>query len=208
MMQYDAKDASFIIIHQPSLLYDDLRKAISQEIETNNNLIRNRFYKPEKGNDVLVAKAVDYHQHTDIEYFFDYQPQRKEIFWKMPRYESQSELRIVIPRINFRTPETENISNTVSDNELLAFNLNKKTYNYKNKELKIYLPHFKEYAEIAPATEIHTLLFWNVDRGKKTFCMSKSKMTYPELLRSKIFYQNFEDSGLLLISPKTFNNKI
>lgn len=169
------EECSFMLIKDPDAFYKDLYQSVPIACKKNSRrLTTERFYKSAVPLEPIVMRGVDYHRHKENEYFYDLPKEREEIFWKMPRYEYQSEIRVVIPGINFKSRlET----NDTKENEELAFNINNDRYDYENKKLNVELPHFQEYTEIFRADEVHTLHFWNISEDGKTCYMEKLNMT-------------------------------
>lgn len=212
------EECSFMLIKNPIAFYEDLYQSVPIACKKNSKILtKEMFYKPEVPLDPIVVNKVDYHRHKENEYFYDFSQEREEIFWKMPRYEYQSEVRFVIPGIAFKPIATtvdakedvllKNKSNNISQNEEFAFNINNDKYDYKNKELTVELPHFQEYTEIFPAVDVHTLVFWNIREGGKDFCMEKLNMTQQELSKRQIDTINTEFGGILFVRKEGMENR-
>ena len=168
IMGYDNKTTSFLFIMDPVKFYNDLRAMVPIAVEDNqSNLTSERYYGVFNPNEPLLFKDVNYDKHTRNEIFWDNPENMEDLFWKLPEYKQQSELRYIIPNINF----------------IQTFDPNANSYNYKQNTLNVYLPHFQEYSKIVPASEVHSLYFWNFDDQAHTNDFAILRMTFDELIR-------------------------
>lgn len=110
---------------------------------------------------------VDYHKHLGNEIFFDNPQNMEELFWKLPEYEQQSELRVVIPNINFKQ----------------IFDPDGIKYDYKLNTLNVILPHLQEYSEVVSAAEFHSLYFGRIDDRGNTGTFQILKETFSDLTK-------------------------
>lgn len=141
-MEYRAEDSSYLFIKDPFAFFEDLKEAIPQAVAAQKDILTSkRFYEEFDPSKPLLFRNVDYNMYTETSPFYDYRENREELFWKLPEYAWQSELRIAIPNINFSQdyfPEE---------------------YDYKKNILNIHLPHFQEYSLVFSAKEAHSLYF-------------------------------------------------
>lgn len=141
-MEYGAEDSSYLFIKNPSAFFDDLKEAIPRTAAAQKDILTSkRFYGDFDPSKPLLFRNVDYNMYTKTSPFYDYRENREELFWKLPEYSWQSELRIAIPYINFSQdyfPEE---------------------YDYKKNILNVHLPHFREYSLVYSAKEAHSLYF-------------------------------------------------
>ena len=164
-MEYTEDNASFLFIKDPVSFINDLKEAIPNSVTNNSgNLTSERFYGGFDPDYPLFCKDVDYDKHTHKEYFIDTPKSQEEMFWKMPEYRTQAELRITIPGINF----------------INLYDPNKK-YNYELNQLKVFLPKFHEYAMVISAKEAHSVYFDNFDDTLNTCSWTISNSTEKEL---------------------------
>ena len=170
-------DASFLFITNPASFFQDLKKSIPISVEKNKeNLTSKRFYSGFNQQEPFIFRDVDYHHYTDVCSFFDYQDNREELFWKLPKYEQQSELRIAIDNLNFVQTYDPSLG-----------------YDYTKNVLDVFLPHFQEYAMIFPANEAHSLYFGVFDTDCHTNDFAVLKLTMKDI------YDNIKVNGGKLI---------
>ena len=163
-MEYQ-DNASFLFIKDPASFFQDLKNSIPISVEkSKGNLTSKRFYAGFNPQEPFIFRDVDYHHYTDIYPFFDYQENREELFWKLPRYEQQSELRIAIPNVNFMQTYNPSLE-----------------YDYTQNVLNVFLPHFQEYAMIVPANEAHSLYFGGLDAEHQTYDFAVLKLTLEDI---------------------------
>lgn len=164
-MDYQKDDSSFLFITNPKSFYQDLIQAVPIAVEKNQyKLTSKRFYQDFNPKKPIKFMDVDYHRYTDTSPFFDYQTNREELFWKLPKYEQQSELRIAIPCLNFEQTYDPNLK-----------------YDYEENTLDVYLPHFQEYTAVFPASEAHSLYFGEFDTKNQTNDFAVLKLTIKEI---------------------------
>ena len=165
-MGYSTETASYLFITDPVRFYRELQMVIPAAIEENkSNLTSERFYGAFNPDEPLFFKDVEYHKHRRIDFFWDNPENMEELFWKLPEYEEQSELRYIIPNINFAqtfAPESGN-------------------YDYTLNTLDVCLPCFQEYSKVVPATEAHSLYFNIVDKQTYMSSCSILRMTFDEI---------------------------
>ena len=143
MMECKPEESSYLFILDPVRFIEELKLSIPKAVEANYaKLTDERFYSAFNPKDAVLLRNVDYSRHNKSELFYDNPGNCEEIFWKMPEYAFQSEVRIIIPNINFQQ----------------AF-CYPQPYDATENSLIINLPHLKEYAKVFPASEAHTLLF-------------------------------------------------
>lgn len=165
-MGYSTETVSYLFITDPTRFYRELQMMIPEAIESNKtNLTSKRFYGDFNPKEPLFIRNVEYHKHKRNELFWDNPTSMEELFWKLPEYEQQSELRCIIPNINFvQTFDPE------SDN-----------YDYKLNALDIYLPHLQEYSMVVPATKAHSLYFEKVNGQSLVSHFNILKTTFNEI---------------------------
>lgn len=145
------ENTSFLFITNTDGFIQDLKKAVPKAVENNRkNLTSKRFYEEFVSHKPIAVDYINYHKHKRNELFFDNPDSEEVSFWKFPEYEDQSEIRFVIPRINFK----QDINNNMDG------------YDYKQNELNVYLPNFKSYAQVFLAKEVYSLLFNNFYKDK------------------------------------------
>ncbi len=145
-MGYSENATSFLFITDPISFVEDLRYAIPDAVNHNQeNLTSERFYGCFNPSEPFLCKGINYHRHQKNELFFDRPETSEDLFWKLPEYEWQSEMRIAIPNINFKQ----------------AFDPQSQPYDYKKNTLTIHLPNFHKYVRIFSANDAHLLLFNN-----------------------------------------------
>ena len=167
-MDYDNKTASFLFIMDPVRFYNELSAMVPIAVANNkSNLTSKRFYGDFNPNEPVFFRDVDYHKHKRNELFWDKTENMEELFWKLPEYEQQSELRYAIPNINF----------------IQTYDPNTKPYDYKLNTLDVYLPHFQEYSKVFSASEAHSLYFGNSDDQAHTNDFAILGMTFEEISR-------------------------
>ena len=167
-MDYDNKTASFLFIMDPVRFYNELSAMVPIAVANNkSNLTSKRFYGDFNPNEPVFFRDVDYHKHKRNELFWDKTENMEELFWKLPEYEQQSELRYAIPNINF----------------IQTYDPNTKPYDYKLNTLDVYLPHFQEYSKVFSASEAHSLYFGNFDDQAHTNDFAILGMTFEEISR-------------------------
>lgn len=163
-MEYQ-DDASFLFITDPVSFFQDLKESIPISVEKNKkNLTSKRFYSGFNPQEPFIFRDVDYHHYTDDRPFFDYQDNREELFWKLPKYEQQSELRIAISHLNFVQTYDPSLE-----------------YDYNKNKLDIFLPHFQEYAMIVPASKAHSLYFGGFDTDCHTNDFAVLELTMKDI---------------------------
>ena len=163
-MEYTVDQSSYLFITEPEKFIRELKEAIPLAVlQNSDNLTSERFYESFDANEPLIGKCVDYNRHTKDDIFFEKCHSTDELFWKLPEYEQQSELRLAIPHINFRQIYNPNFATS---------------YDYRNNTLHVYLPHFQEYATIVSAKEAHSLYFETTSlvEGKGKFEILKMTM--------------------------------
>ena len=67
------------------------------------------------------------------------------MYWKLPKFEWQSEIRLTMINTNFKQGNVNEIEK----------------YNYKQNELKVYFPNFQNYATVYSAKDAHSLKLLN-----------------------------------------------
>ncbi len=165
-MQYHQDESSFLLIEDVNMFFNDLRTAIPIAVDENrDNLTSERFYHSFDSEKPFICRDVNYNKYTEIEPFFDYQSNREELFWKLPQYRNQAELRIAISHLNFKQ----------------IFDPQKRNYDYKLNTLEVFLPHLHEYANIYSASEAHTLYFDNFDLQNRSCTFSVLRSSIAEL---------------------------
>ena len=171
-MDYDNNTASYLFITDPSKFYNELKEMIPIAVADNKlNLTSERFYGDFNPNEPVFFSDVNYHKFERDEVFWHNPENMEEMFWKLPEYEKQSELRYVIPNINF----------------IQTFDPNGKIYDYKLNTLKVHLPHFQEYSQVVSAAEAHSLYFGNFNDKAHTNDFAISRMTFDEISRKMGF---------------------
>lgn len=141
-MEYKEEESSFLFITDSERFFNDLKKAIPSAIEINRtNLTTERFYGDFNTEEALFADFVDYDKHNADELFFDTPGQMKNLFWKLPKYEKQAELRLVIPNINY------------------VQMFNREHYDFSKNTLDVYVPDLQQYTQVITAKEAHFLRF-------------------------------------------------
>ncbi|MEF9984669.1 MAG: hypothetical protein RR710_09045 [Oscillospiraceae bacterium] len=164
-MGYMEDSSSFLFITDPVRFFADLKKEIPLAVSNNTaKLTSKRFYGNFNPEEPMFFKEVDYDKHTSSEFYYDLPEAQEEMFWKMPEYRTQAELRITIPNINFVNLYDPN-----------------KEYNYEMNELNIFLPKFQEYATVVSAKEVHSLYFSEFDEKLNTYRWTILKSTEDEL---------------------------
>lgn len=147
-MGYSTETASYLFITDSTRFYRELQMMIPETIENNKtNLTSKRFYGDFNPKKPLFIRDVEYHRHKRNELFWDNPTSMEELFWKLPEYEQQSELRCIIPNINF----------------VQSFDVESGRYDYTLNTLDVYLPHLQEYSTVVPASEAHSLYFEKVN---------------------------------------------
>lgn len=165
-MNYDNSTASYLFITDPVKFYDELTVMVPIAVADNKtNLTSKRFYGNFNPNEPVFFRDIDYHKHKRNELFWDNPENMGELFWKLPEYEQQSELRYAIPNINF----------------IQTFDPNVKPYDYKLNTLDVRLPHFQEYSQVVSASEAHSLYFGNFDDQAHTNDFAILRMTFDEI---------------------------
>ena len=162
-MGYGEDDAGFLFIKQPPRFIEELAESIPKAVKKNiYKLTTQRFYGDFNPLEPVFANTVNYSRHKQDELFYDNPGSFEEMFWKMPGYEYQSEVRVIIPNINFKRP----------------FDINH--YDKHTNSLLVELPHLKEYAVYYSAQEAHTLIFENFDdsQGSMDFSISPNRITH------------------------------
>lgn len=152
-MMYEVETASYLFIIDTVQFCQELQLMIPEAIKRNKaNLTSKRFYGDFNPKEPLFFRDVEYHKHKRNEFFRDKSASMEELFWKLPEYEQQSELRFIIPNINFAQ----------------TFDPARGNYNYKLNTLDVYLPRLQEYSMVVSANEAHSLLFDNITRQDHT----------------------------------------
>ena len=160
-MRYSEDEASFLFIHDTARFFAELKESIPLAVASNkDNLTSKRFYGRFDPDQPMLISNIDYHKHTRSEIYYHRTDSCEEIFWKYPEYEHQSELRIVIPNLNYDQTYDPNTK-----------------YDYRKNTLDVFLPHFDEYAKQFPAKGIHSLVFQGISKeGVERFIVSKEKI--------------------------------
>lgn len=167
-MDYNNDDASYLFITDPPKFFNELKAMIPTVVSNNiSNLTSKRFYGNFNPNEPLFFKDIEYHKHKRNELFWDSPESMEELFWKLPEFERQSELRCMIPNVNF----------------VQTYNPNYGTYKRNSNTLSVYLPHLQEYAVIARASEAHSLYFGNFDNQALSEDFAILRMTFDEINR-------------------------
>ena len=155
-MQCKQKESSFLFIIHPEQFIEELKVEIPNAVEANRSkLTSERFYGDYNANDSLFYRDIDYLRHSRDELFYDNPGKSEEIFWKMPEYAYQSEVRLIIPNINFQ--QGFGYANP---------------YDSRENSLLVNLPHLKDYAKVFSASDAHWLVFDNFDDSHGTMDFS------------------------------------
>ncbi len=150
---YAEDDSSFLFITDVEAFFKELIISIPKAIEDNkNNLTSKRYYGGFKVENPLFFRDVDYNKHKKSDLFFDNPNGFDSIFWKLPEYQEQSEMRLIIPNINFLQTYNPDIP-----------------YDHKRNKLVVQTPQIREYAKIVKAKEAHYLFFKDNDDLERTF---------------------------------------
>lgn len=180
-MGYPEKGTSFLFITDPISFVEDLRYAIPDAVKHNQeNLTSERFYGHFNPNEPFFCKGINYHRHQKNELFFDQPETSEDLFWKLPEYEWQSEMRIAIPNINFKQ----------------AFDPQNQPYDYKKNTLAVYLPNFHKYARVFSANDAHSLLFNNSKSDGDECGFRVLRLTVDEIHHSSLSTQNGVNHGI------------
>ena len=176
-MGYKEDDASFLFITKPELFFEDLKQRVPCAVKANTDkLTFERFYRSFNPDEPIIFGDVDYDKYEETTPFYYYPNGSEELFWKLPRYKWQSELRIAISNLNFKK-KYDSVSK----------------YDYKKNKLCVSLTHLHEYAEVFSASKAHSLYFLK----------SEEKQTYDFRvlsLRANEVWDNIEqNNGVLII---------
>ena len=182
-MRYPEEETSFLFITDPISFVEDLRYAIPDAVKHNHeNLTSERFYGHFNPSESFLCKGINYHRHHKNELFFDQPETSEDLFWKLPEYEWQSEMRIAIPNINFKQ----------------AFDPQNQPYDYKKNTLTVHLPNFHKYARVFSANDAHSLLFNNFISNGVGFDFRVLRLTVEKIHHSSLTAQNGVNCGICL----------
>ena len=152
------EDCGYLIIIQPQLFFDDLCKQIPRAIQENLQILTcNDYDLPFNPKQPIKQGYVDYDRHRNNELFFDPQDYGDEIFWKMPEYREQSELRFVIPNISF-DPNCE----IARAKKFKIKDVQAERYDQNMFRLEVKLQNIKKYAYCFSYHQAKSLLFEGV----------------------------------------------
>lgn len=170
-MDYTENESSFLFITDPVAFFEDLRAAIPMAVRQNQeNLTSDRFYGEFNPKEPFFCKDVNYDHHTKSELFFDPPETLGELFWKLPEYKDQSEIRIIIPNTNF----------------VQIYDPNHQQYDYKKNTLDIELPNFQKYVVILPAKDAHSLYFGNFMSSGHKYDFAVLRMTFDDIRKQSL----------------------
>lgn len=180
-MKYSEAESSFLFVTDPISFFKDLRYSIPDAVKHNHeNLTSERFYGHFNPSEPFLCKGINYHRHHKNELFFDQPETSEDLFWKLPEYEWQSEMRIAIPNINFKQ----------------AFDPQNQPYDYKKNTLTVHLPNFHKYAHVFPANDAHSLLFNNFTSDGVGCDFRVLRLTVDEIHLSSLTTQNGVNQGI------------
>lgn len=151
-MRYKPDEASYLFITDKEMFVQDLKTNLPVAVDENKkNLTSDRFFGRFHPKKPLLMKDIDYSRHTKTSLFFDDPRSFEDIFWKIPEYSYQNEVRFIVPGINFIQPY-DSLSG----------------YDPSKNVLSVRLPHLKEYAFIRPASIAKELYFDSFNDEDKT----------------------------------------
>ena len=143
---YNEDEASFLFIHDPINFVRELIDLIPKTVKENADILTDeRFDSSNNAIQSLDVNNVNYHIHQANELFFDNPRTPDVMYWKLPKFEWQSEIRLTMINTNFKQGNVNGIEK----------------YDYKQNELKVYFPNFKNYATVYSAKDAHSLKFNN-----------------------------------------------
>lgn len=177
-MGYQINNAGFLVVTDPYAFFDDLKLSIPVAVEQNrNNLTSERFYSEFNPAEPLLYRDVEYGHFSDKDIFYDYRGNYDEMFWKQSKYRTQSEIRLVIPNLNF----------------IQKYNPSVEVYDYTRNQLTVTVPGLQTYSVLYPAKDYHSLVFYDFSPGCMSYRMMVSKMTVEEIRNNSI-----SDQGILI----------
>lgn len=177
-MGYQINNAGFLVITDPYAFFDDLRVSIPMSVEQNrDNLTSERFYSEFNPAEPLLYRDVEYGHFSDKDIFYDYRGNYDEMFWKQPKYCTQSELRLLIPNINF----------------IQKYNPLAEVYDYTRNQLNVTVPGLQTYSAVYHAKDYHSLIFYDFSPECMSYKMKVSKMTVKEIRNN-----SGSDQGILI----------
>lgn len=150
-MNRKAEDSKLLMITDCDKFFSELKKQIPIAVKNNcGNLTSEGFGNAFNPTNPFLFKHVCYDQFDKDTLFFRYNEYLDEMFWKLPSYDVQSELRIVLPKINFRQKYGDGTA-----------------YDYTKNSLSVELPGLHDYARTYSLKEIRYLNFSNYASAKK-----------------------------------------
>ena len=151
-MGYCSSNTSFLFVYNVKSFFSELLTQIPLAVKANaNNLTTDRFSIPFDPKNPFIARNVEYGKHESDEFYIDHENWLDSMFWKQKEYEYQSEMRIVVPNINY----------------IQEYGLGNKYDHTKNK-LRVLLPSLRSYASIMDANRIDAIRFWAYDKETST----------------------------------------
>ena len=163
-MGYKPENASYLLINNVREFIDELKERIPIAVDENKeNLTSKRFFIKYNPKETILCKDVNYKAYKRNEVFFCPNNNLNEMFWKLPEYEWQSEVRMVIPHMNF-----------VQSYDFIS-------YDYQINTLDVFLPKFQTYASIFPAKKVHTIFFDQFNETELSYNYCLLEMTCDDI---------------------------
>lgn len=139
---YQEKGTGYLFITNYKWFAEELTEQIPIAIKKNiRNMNSDAFTIPFDSKNPVIMNEVDYNRYKISDYFYIQDSYLDAMFCKDKSFEYQSEMRIVIPHINFnqRFP--------------------KDNYDYKQNQLKVFLPNLRKYATVLSAEQFNHISF-------------------------------------------------
>ena len=126
------ENTGVLLIKSPTNFINEVSRQIVDAVEENKAMLDlDKFQNPFDVSAPILMKSVDYSRYDDNTIFERWNKQElSELFWKRRSYSYQSEMRLEVSKVNFKSDSVD-------------FGMD-----YKVNTLDVYLPNFQSYTEI------------------------------------------------------------
>ena len=126
------ENTGLLLIKTPTDFINEISRQIVDAVEENKAMLDlDKFQNPFDVSAPILMKSVDYSRYDDNTIFERWNKQElSELFWKRRSYTYQSEMRLEVSKVNFKSDSVD-------------FGMD-----YKVNTLDVYLPNFQSYTEI------------------------------------------------------------
>lgn len=126
------ENTGLLLIKTPTDFINEVSRQIVDAVEENKAMLDlDKFQNPFDVSAPILMKSVDYSRYDDTTIFERWNKQElSELFWKRRSYTYQSEMRLEVSKVNFKSDSVD------------------VGMDYKVNTLDVYLPNFQSYTEI------------------------------------------------------------